>query len=281
MVAQAILDAQGNRPTYANFASPPAENPFDDPLLAVLRRAAAAATATQLEPRSFFVAWSGVLVLAYDGFTPPLASIKRALNESELPLCRESFGSKWPKTTLGAVADDAPPLTAAQLAALKALCLRHSQNFTGCAVPVRTASLVSYDWRGLEQLTARDDCVMMDAPAATPEPPTDEERSRVSGVLAEWCDVDAYLAPANQPGSRTSTYRHASPTGRTIVCFLDPAAAPSPAAPPAAVPAALPTTALLGKVAMFQAEVDALLPGRYVWLAPASLHVTLRAADAA
>ena len=137
MVAQAILDAQGNRPTYANFARPPAENPFDDPLLAVLRRAAAAATATQLEPRSFFVAWSGVLVLAYDGFTPPLASVKRTLNESELPLCRESFGSKWPKTTLGAVADDAPPLTAAQLAALKALCLRHSQNFTGCAARAR------------------------------------------------------------------------------------------------------------------------------------------------
>ena len=279
MVAQAILDAQGNRPTYANFASPPAENPFDDPLLAVLRRMAGAATATQLEPRSFFVAWSGVLVLAYDGFTPPLASIKRALNESALPLCRESFGSKWPKTTLGAVADDAPPLTAAQLAALKALCLRHSQAFTGCAVPVRAASLVSYDWRGLEQLTARDDCVM-DAAAATPEPPTDEERSRVSGVLAEWDDVDAYLAPANQPGSRASTYRHASPVGRTIVCFLDAAAAPSPAAPPAAVPAAPPTTALLSKVATFQAEVDALLPGRYVWLAPASLHVTLRAADA-
>ena len=233
--------------------------------------------ATQLEPRSFFVAWSGVLVLAYDGFTPQLASIKRALNDSELPLCRESFGSKWPKTTLGAVADDAPPLTAAQLAALKALCLRHSQNFTGCTVPVRAASLVSYHWRGLEQLTARDDCVMMDAPAATPESPTDEERSRVSGVLAEWCDVDAYLAPANQPGSRASTYRHASPTGRTIVCFLDAAAAPSPAAPPTTAPT---TTALLGKVAMFQSEVDALLPGRYVWLAPASLHVTLRAADA-
>ena len=59
---------------------------------------------------------------------------------------------------LGAVADDAPPLTAAQLAALKALCLRHSKNFPGCTVPVRTASLVSYNWRGLEQLTARDDC---------------------------------------------------------------------------------------------------------------------------
>ena len=54
-------------------------------------------------------------------------------------------------------------------------------------------------------------------------------------------------------------------------------AAPSPAAPPTAAPT---TTALLSKVAMFQAEVDALLPGRYVWLAPASLHVTLRAADA-
>ena len=102
----------------------------------------------------------------------------------------------------------------------------------------------------------------------------------MSGVLAEWCDVDAYLAPANQPGSRASTYRHASPTGRTVVCFLDAAAAPSPAAPPTAAPATPPTTALLSKVAMFQAEVDALLPGRYVWLAPASLHVTLRAADA-
>ena len=101
----------------------------------------------------------------------------------------------------------------------------------------------------------------------------------MSGVLAEWCDVDAYLVPANQAGSRASTYRHASPTGRTVVCFLDAAAAPSPATPPAAVPAA-PPTALLSKVAIFQAEVDALLPGRYVWLAPASLHVTLRATDA-
>ena len=218
----------------------------------MLRRAAAAATAKQLEPRSFFVAWSGVIVLAYDGFTPPLASIKRALNESALPLCRESFGSKWPKTTLGAVADDAPPLTAAQLAALKALCLRHSQNFTGCAAPVRAASLASYHWRGLEQLTARDDCVMMDAPDATPEPPTDEERSRVSGVLGEWDDVDAYLAPANQPGSRAEHVSLLVADRTHDRLLLDAAAAPSPAAPPAAVPAALPTTALLGKLPCFR-----------------------------
>ena len=115
----------------------------------------------------------------------------------------------------------------------------------------------------------------------------------MTGVLAEWDDVGAYLAPANQPGSRASTYRENSPTGRTVVCFLDPPGAPtvldshdgyegSPAMASARlqrIRAAPPPTALLERIARFQRAVDELLPGRYVWLAPASLHVTLRSVD--
>ena len=68
MVAQAILDAQGNRPTYANFASPPAENPFDDPLLAVLRRAAAAARGRM--GRAGGPLWCGPSLGAWGFFLP-------------------------------------------------------------------------------------------------------------------------------------------------------------------------------------------------------------------
>ena len=42
MMAHAILDAQGNRPAFADFATPPAENPFrtpQNPVLDALRPA--------------------------------------------------------------------------------------------------------------------------------------------------------------------------------------------------------------------------------------------------
>ena len=73
---------------------------------AVTAAAADCAPAT-LIPETFFVAWNGVLTLVYEGFPPGLAGAKAALAEQGLPLKKENFGSKWPKTTLGAVKDDA------------------------------------------------------------------------------------------------------------------------------------------------------------------------------
>ena len=49
------------------------------------------------------MAWNGVLVLMYQGFQPPFADLKARLNEPSVGLKKEAFGSKWPKTTLGAV----------------------------------------------------------------------------------------------------------------------------------------------------------------------------------
>ena len=62
---------------------------------AVTAAAEAGATAT-LVPRTFFVAWNGVLTMVYDGFPPGLVEAKAALTGTQaLPLKKENFGSKW------------------------------------------------------------------------------------------------------------------------------------------------------------------------------------------
>ena len=91
-------------------------------------RAEACQTALCVHSRPYFVAWNGVLVLAYAGFPPPLAALKASLNADAdaLGLRPEQFGSKWPKTTLAALDDSAPPLSLAQLAQLRDTCDKHA-----------------------------------------------------------------------------------------------------------------------------------------------------------
>ena len=57
--------------------------------------AAQAGAVSTLVPRTFFVAWNGVLTVVYDGFPPGLAAAKSALAAQGLPLRSENFGSKW------------------------------------------------------------------------------------------------------------------------------------------------------------------------------------------
>ena len=210
-----------------------------------------------LRPQTYFVAWNGVLALVYDGFPPVLAGIKARLNEED-GLPPENFGSRWPKTTLAALHDDAPPLSLPELTSLRALCEEHALQLS-LRVPVSSLSVVSYDQRGLESVRERSDVAL--GSAVDDSEPSDAERERVRGVLDEWSDLEAYLPRVNAPGSRISSYRESSPQGSTLVAFIG-------------------ASELRELVAQFRSAVDALLPGRYVWLAPASLHVTLRAADA-
>jgi len=150
-----------------------------------------------LMPHDFFCAWGGVLVLVFANFPPPLHNIKAALNvacadaaaEAGKTARGENFGSKWPKATLAATADDAPPLSLPQLATLRQVCLKHGAALrqsllaqstpsgfgrNGCsrsgslkrgstcqreedhvAVPVSTVTVVHYKHRGLEALPGR------------------------------------------------------------------------------------------------------------------------------
>ena len=232
-----------------------------------------------LRPCAYFVAWNGVLTLVYSGFPPVLTQLKDRLNEPSSGLKKENFGSKWPKSTLGALADGAE-LTLEELTKLQAVCAEHSQKLSAEPLSVRVdqLSFVRYAQRGLEpddsrqriDITLGTDAASATAAAATAakEMPSEEELERVRGVLGEWDDLAAYLPKVNAPGSRIGSYRSASPSGSTLVAFLD---APNDAAP----------RALFKAVRELKAAVDAALPGKYSWLDEASLHCTIRAlADA-
>lgn len=237
-----------------------------------------------LRPSAYFVAWNGVLALVYSGFPPVLATLKSRLNEPSCGLKKENFGSKWPKTTLGALVDGAE-LTMDELTKLRALCLELGPKLSvpETAVRVEQLSFVRYAQRGLEPVDSRQrvDIALLGAAgvtaagaAAAPpsttagEAPSEEELERVRGVLGEWDDLGDYLPKVNAPGSRIGSYRHDSPSGSTLVAFLD---GPNGAAP----------AALFDAVRELKAAVDAALPGKYAWLDEASLHCTIRAlADA-
>ena len=232
-----------------------------------------------LRPSAYFVAWNGVLTLVYSGFPPVLTELKSRLNEPSRGLKKENFGSKWPKTTLGALVDGAE-LSMDELTNLRALCLARGPIAMETAVRVEKLSFVRYTQRGLEPVQSRQriDIALgtagvagagaTAAPSATTagEMPSEEELERVRGVLHEWDDLDDYLPKVNAPGSRIGSYRHESPSGSTLVAFLEGGAAPA---------------ALFEAVGELKAAVDAMLPGKYAWLDEASLHCTIRAlADA-
>ena len=237
-----------------------------------------------LVPCSFFVAWNGVVVLVYSGFPPPLASLKAALNTPSFAMKKEGFGSKWPKTTLGAVHDDAPDLSLSELERLRTLCKEHAAGLDALRVPLGSISLVEYSSRGLEAAGRRqrsdialEDCAAildMHTPSRTaaaaqpsdhhlPDLSSTEEQNRVAGVLSEWDDLGEYLPRVNAPGARISSYRERSPAGSTLVSFLD----------------LQPTADLVRKLDAFRRAVDELFPGRYSWLEGESLHCTVRALD--
>ena len=223
---------------------------FDEPRLRALVRG----DRCVLRPQTYFVAWNGVLTLVYAGFPPVLAGIKARLNEED-GLPPENFGSRWPKTTLAALQDDAPPLSLAELTSLRALCEEYASQLS-LRVPVSSLSFVSYDQRGLESVRERSDVAL--GSAVDDAEPSAAERERVRGVLDEWSDLETYLPRVNAPGSRIGSYREESPSGVTLVAFIG-------------------TSELRELFALFQAAVDALLPGRYAWLDDASLHCTVRA----
>ena len=74
-----------------------------------------------LYPHQFFCSWQGVLTLAWRGFPQPLVDLKASLSDYYSSLPPENPGSRWPKTSLGAL-KDGKRLTPEQLQKLNALC---------------------------------------------------------------------------------------------------------------------------------------------------------------
>jgi hypothetical protein len=230
----------------------------------------------------------GVLTLAFEGFPPALAELKarrarecravarahtfvltrltsfppgkqqRALaahHGATLPA--ENPGSRWPKSTLGALRDGAR-LTPAQLATLHAVCTKHSARLAAAQpIAVGTLSLTLFACRSLERTLAAAPLPLALPPDASRADA--DARAAASATLSEFdaAKLDAYWFHASRDGSRESHYRGAA-SGATLV-------------------APLPACALEAcGVAAFRAAVNDALPGLWAWFDDASLHVTVR-----
>lgn len=215
--------------------------------------------ATSLLPRGFAIMWHGVPALVYQGFSPSLLTLKRKIAEALRHLPPEATGSRWPKTNLGALPDRIP-LSLDELRRLRTVCERLSAKLIAEAPVLRVDRLqwIEYDCRSLER---RLETLLMpmntDSQAACSHTPEAGERRRVESILREFAttNLSAYLNMVNREGHRIGYYR-SKYHGRVLIFDLQPENLPS--------------------IDAFIAAVEEVLPGRYVWFAPSSRHVTLR-----
>eukprot|EP00898_Chlorokybus_atmophyticus_P007833 jgi/Chlat1/8050/Chrsp73S07531 len=233
----------------------------------LLAELAATVRACELRPRAWFVAWQGVLTLAFEGFPAPLLELKKALTaesggQTAAGLPPENPGSMWPKVSLAALKDGAR-LTPSDLLLLHEICSSHlpstSSSSSSYAHHVDRLHVTVYACRSHERLLCaaplelREQRGGWDADSGVGA----EERSRVEAVLAEFSNenLPSYWYHASRDGSRELHYRGPA-VGSSLVYFL---------------------TRLPEGYREFRAAIEAALPGYYAWFDENSLHVTLRA----
>mmetsp|Transcript_20046 Transcript_20046/g.43459 ORF Transcript_20046/g.43459 Transcript_20046/m.43459 type:complete len:455 (-) Transcript_20046:20-1384(-) len=262
-----------------------------------------------------FVAWNGVIVLVYDGFPPSLIMAKEQLSSvggddgyGYFPKLKdENFGSKWPKTTMAAVFDNAPDMTVEELTHLKKICQDYGQKIANNnsettvhansnAIHIRQLSLVQYECRSLEKLYSRVDISLEENTNSNGlldlvSQPLDKEKEVVNSVVGEWSSssLEEYLPKVNQPGSRMNSYRQSLlPMALKGSESTNTAATTTPtngagiggATCVAFLDDPSSSFSRLRQILIeFRIAVDLEFPGRYAWFAEKSLHVTLRSLD--
>ncbi|DBA97851.1 TPA: hypothetical protein ACH3X3_012715 [Trebouxia sp. C0006] len=102
--------------------------------------------------------------MQYRGFSPALAGLKQELNSKHPELPRENSGSKWPKTSLGALKDN-QRLTPEHLSVLLKLCRSFSKflQTDGNGVLVDHLLIVFYKCRCAAPACNADFCVFVGA----------------------------------------------------------------------------------------------------------------------
>ena len=224
----------------------------------IVRQIVEATPATSVKPMEFFVAWSGVMCLAYEGFTRPLLDIKRDIGNAVPGLKPENPGSAWPKTTLGALRDD-KALTWAEVVALRGVC--HDMNKAVAAaeaLQVDDLSLVVFACRSLERRLAAVSMPLSGPPrVGDHEIPADHAQA-VRATMRQFEDQELrrYWPSLLRTENRESHYR-LDHVEATLVYDL-------PSDPP-------------DYFEHLIAAVEQALPGAYYWFAPESRHMTIRA----
>jgi hypothetical protein len=251
--------------------------------------------ASELRPKTLFVAWNGIPCLVFEGFPPPCVETKGQLNNNNTDLLKpENFGSKWPKVTLGYPSN--PIETVQELETIKSICQSFQNNDNndwkassgGAVVSVEKLSIVHYEQRSLEVIIQRRDytvggdeskknesSLVTSSSSSSSSPETtkcsssdssherasQDEMDRVNGVLAEWDDTSTYLENVRPPPAQP--YREGSPSGYCCVVFLE----------------LKENDPILKVIQEFRGKIDEAFPGRFEWMKDDSLHCTLRAMD--
>lgn len=102
-----------------------------------------------LKPKSFFVAWNSVITLVFTGWPEPIDTMKTELSSS-CTICKEFFGSKFPKITIACVKDGVE-MTPKLLSKIRNLCQQFiiPKDYVLC---MDALSIVLYENRSQESV---------------------------------------------------------------------------------------------------------------------------------
>ncbi len=225
--------------------------------LAILQTLASATPTTALTPRRFFVAWYGVLTLAFEGWPPAFLTLKQEI-ETQLPnLAPENPGSRWPHTTLGAL-HDARTLSFEELVELQRICARFDQLLAtrGHQFTVDRLDYAEMTQRSLE-VGSTMTTLPLDKDRYVASEVSDKHAAEVARIHAMFnADrLKTYWPDVAKPGHRAAHYR--DPCNEKSLLFRWRTQQPA-------------------YVQDFIEAVEKALSGAYVWFTPESRHVTLR-----
>ena len=232
-----------------------------------------------INPYKLLVAWNGVLTLAFEAWPKPLADIKQHINElPEFSAKPENFGTRWPKLTLAALNDDAPPLTADNLKDLTSLCHQFDNELQQIGtIPLTHCSIVMFSSRSLEHYLCRVDYAFsstqtLDDGDVSQE--YDEDSYKIVKDVVSETLLAEYIHKVNNPGHRYGNHYNTIWTESTLVCFLTNGGSDEEKR---IIPKSM--ARLLDLMESFRRKVDELLPNYYSWMPHQSLHLSLRALE--
>lgn len=229
--------------------------PHVDVLDAIVRREAP----TVLRPRSFFIAWSGVLVLSFEGFSSTLLRIKSNIDKALPHLPSENPGSRWPKITLAAL-QDGKALTADDIRVLADVCHEWDEHLRKEAEPLLVEELMALVFgnrsTGVRLFTHRIPLLGNHSTTGDDAPPA-HHITQVQEIVAplKGEDLTDYIPDVQRVGHRANHYRE---PWRETTLMVDASRLD------------------VGYIRGFKAAVDACLPGYYHWFPAASRHITVR-----
>lgn len=227
--------------------------------LTIIRDIVQTKPGTRIRPREFFIARQGVAALAYQGFSHTLLEIKEEIGELVPGLKPENPGSRWPKTTLGALKDDVT-LTRRDADELRRICTDLQPEIDGedTAFELDGLSVVLFSCRSLERRLETCKIELDPELPVDDRPPPGHHLSRVEDIMAQFSPdrLPEYLPDLQRAGNRESDYR-----GDCIeAALVFDLSKEKPA-----------------YIQRFKTAVEKNLPGRYAWFEPDSYHMTVRA----